>query len=266
MSYLFSLALVEAYSPASKTEEGSSAPLSVMPTPHKFWRNDKTMEHSRLSQFGLTCAVLTEADGEALLTAFLEDSRARTLASPETVTDSTGHDPQCGSRWRGSLAKYDPQESKWKTAQCSLLGDSEEFLETWPKWGTTVDGELFLLPVPVLHTEESESGFWPTPNACKAANETRLTCSGDGRTKPNKLGWAVAQKMYPTPVASMYKGSSENSLTRKDGRDRTRDRLDHFIYAHHGGKLNPEWTEWLMGWPIGWTDLKPLGTDKSHSA
>ena len=23
-----------------------------------------------------------------------------------------------------------------------------------------------------------------------------------------------------------------------------------------------DWVEWLMGWPIGWTDLKPLETDK----
>lgn len=23
-------------------------------------------------------------------------------------------------------------------------------------------------------------------------------------------------------------------------------------------QLNPDWTEWLMGWPIGWTDIKPL--------
>ena len=29
-----------------------------------------------------------------------------------------------------------------------------------------------------------------------------------------------------------------------------------------GGQLNPPWVEWLMGWPIGWTDLKPLETDK----
>lgn len=29
-----------------------------------------------------------------------------------------------------------------------------------------------------------------------------------------------------------------------------------------GGSLNPTWAEWLMGWPIGWTDLRPLGTDK----
>ena len=53
-----------------------------------------------------------------------------------------------------------------------------------------------------------------------------------------------------------------------------RDRLDYAaergatksrIYgepAAAGGQLNPEWVEWLMGWPIGWTALKPLGTDK----
>lgn len=29
-----------------------------------------------------------------------------------------------------------------------------------------------------------------------------------------------------------------------------------------GGKPNPLYTEWMMGWPIGWTDLKPLETDK----
>jgi hypothetical protein len=28
------------------------------------------------------------------------------------------------------------------------------------------------------------------------------------------------------------------------------------------GHLNPDWTEWLMGWPIGWTDSKPLETDR----
>jgi hypothetical protein len=37
----------------------------------------------------------------------------------------------------------------------------------------------------------------PTPNAAKASYDMALDRSGDGRTKPNKLGWAVA--MLPTP-------------------------------------------------------------------
>ena len=28
------------------------------------------------------------------------------------------------------------------------------------------------------------------------------------------------------------------------------------------GKPTPENQEWMMGWPIGWTDLEPLETDK----
>ena len=32
------------------------------------------------------------------------------------------------------------------------------------------------------------------------------------------------------------------------------------------GKITPNHYEWLMGWPLGWTDLKPLAMDKSHCA
>ncbi len=32
------------------------------------------------------------------------------------------------------------------------------------------------------------------------------------------------------------------------------------------GAVSPSAFEYLMGWPLGWTDLKPLATDKSHSA
>jgi DNA (cytosine-5)-methyltransferase 1 len=32
-----------------------------------------------------------------------------------------------------------------------------------------------------------------------------------------------------------------------------------------GGQLNPMWVEWLMGWPLGMTDLKPLEMDKCLS-
>ncbi len=32
-----------------------------------------------------------------------------------------------------------------------------------------------------------------------------------------------------------------------------------------GGPLNPEYVEWLMAWPIGWTKLEPLETIKFQS-
>jgi hypothetical protein len=34
------------------------------------------------------------------------------------------------------------------------------------------------------------------------------------------------------------------------------------LAAQVGGTLNPTWVEWLMGWPLGWTDLKPLAMAK----
>lgn len=68
--------------------------------------------------------------------------------------------------------------------------------------------------------------------------------------------------MWPTPCASAAKGSSPAALTRKNGKDRSNDRIDHAVMASDGGQLNPEWVEWLMGWPIGHTALKPLETGK----
>jgi hypothetical protein len=34
------------------------------------------------------------------------------------------------------------------------------------------------------------------------------------------------------------------------------------IAADSGGQLNPDWVEWLMGWPVGWTSLDPLPRDR----
>ena len=85
MSWLFSQALVEEYSVANCSAGEPCAQLSVMPTQHKFWRNDKMMDVSNLSRFGLTCAVLTGTSGEALLTSFRAGFRARISVPQEKV-------------------------------------------------------------------------------------------------------------------------------------------------------------------------------------
>lgn len=271
MSWLFSKALLQAYE-NSRSSQGQaaeysadtcsdgapSAPLSVMPTQHKFWRNDKTMEPSQLSRFGLTCAVLTEDHGEALLTWFRADSRVRTYRLPGLVPGLTASVLASGVRWLESSVRYDPATSSWKTHRCLWDEDLPWSSVTLPKWGMVLNGLVYRHPTLERPISATESGLWPTPNACKASNDVNLQKSGDGRQRPNKLGWAVAQRTWPTPVASMYKGSSPASLTRKSGKDRSNDRLDHAVMASDGGQLNPTWVEWLMGWPTGWTDLKHL--------
>lgn len=76
---------------------------------------------------------------------------------------------------------------------------------------------------------------------------------------------ATAVKNWPTPVASMAKGSSPGSLTRRSGANRSNDRLDHAVMASDGGQLNPEWVEVMMGWPRFWTDLSPLPMGEMES-
>jgi hypothetical protein len=233
MSWLFSRALVEEYSRATCSGGEPSAPLSVMPTRHKFWRNDKTMESCRLSQFGLTCAVLTEDHGAALLTWFLADSRVRTYQLPGMASGSPVRDQGYGVKWQELSVRYDLDSSSWRTHQClwdEVLPWSSVIL---PKWGIACGGVLWEPPTSGPHTSVTESGSLP-----------------------------ASERKWPTPVASMSKGSSPGSLIRKSGQDRSGDRLDHAVMASDGGQLNPEWVEWLMGWPIGWTELKPLGMDR----
>jgi len=98
-------------------------------------------------------------------------------------------------------------------------------------------------------------------------------------SRVNKQGvrWGVklkdavdhAEKMWPTPTKSDHKGSGP-TMVRKDGKLRG-DRLDYATERNSdgsptGGQLNPTWVEWLMGWPLGWTDLKPLAMDKFPNA
>jgi hypothetical protein len=163
MSWLFSQALVEAFSAATCSAGEPCAQLNVMPTAQPFWRNDKTMDASRFSRFGLTCAPLTADRGEALLTWFRAGFPARTSASPARATDSTESAADSGWKWPGSFAKWTRAASTWRTRQHSLLGGLDEFSETWPRWGSMRDGECSALPTLELTPSASASGLWPTP-------------------------------------------------------------------------------------------------------
>ncbi len=176
-------------------------------------------------------------------------------------------DPAYGLSLPESLTKYDHQESLWKTHQYLLLGGLESFSETWPKWGMMQNGECWELSMSEHLINVRESGFqqhWPTPCA------TDYKGSGKTGQLRDRLDYAVERgatksKVYfPTPGTTGMSNGSGNcekiNQLHKQGHVTEVERRS--MRSGNGGKLNPNWVEWLMGWPVGWTDLKPLETGK----
>lgn len=68
------------------------------------------------------------------------------------------------------------------------------------------------------------------------------------RTSANESGYWL-----PTPTAHNAKEGNYPA---------ERNRNTPTLAAVLGGKINPEFTEWMMGWPIGWTDCAASGMGK----
>lgn len=252
MSWLYSRALVEEYSAATCSAGAQSALSSLSPTPQAFLPIVKMTAFSRPSRSGMTFSPLTDDLGEALLTWFLADSRVRTFQLPGMAPELTESVPAFGEKWHESSVRYDRDSSSWKTHRCLWDEDLPWYSVILPSWGMTLDGVLWEPPTLGRPISETGYGLWPTPKANDAEKRGNFDV-----TNPRN-GLPAAAKSWPTPVASMSKGSSPASLTRKSGADRSNDRLDHAVMASDGGQLNPTWVEWLMGWPLEWTALKPL--------
>jgi hypothetical protein len=305
MSWLYSQALVAEYLGENFLDGEQSAPLNGNPIQQAYCAPDKMTDFSRLSRFGMTFKPLMESRGQELLTLYLAGFHAKTLAQQEKAQELTENEAECGEKWHASFTKYDPNSSLWKTHQCSLLGDLEPFLETWPKWGLMRNGECWE-QMPLAHpTKESAFGFtvptpvasdgttgsligkndsfyetrtgmprkvnqngkdgsvglgrlvqmWPTPRSCSAMAATITPESAWNQKRNPNLETIVGRVQFPTPTAHNAKECASPSEYNRNTPT---------LATHAGGKLNPMWVEWLMGWPLDWTDLKPLEMDKSH--
>jgi hypothetical protein len=289
MSWLFSQALVEEYSEATCSDGEPSVQSNGSLTQLAYLPPDKMKDFSRLSRFGMTFKPLTADRGEELLTLYLEASRARTLALPEKAQASTASGQECGDIWRGSLARYDQVSCTWKTAQQSLLGDLDECSVIWPRSGMTADGQCWELPTLERRTSGTGFGLWPTPTCM--AGSMYAESNWMERKSPSL---ASAATFWKTPMARDWKGHTNNPESKgyggtlpdqvkkwptpqaNDNRDRgnlgsgaiqrRKDKGKQIMLSQSvsatSGALNPPWVEWLMGWPLGWTDLKPLETVK----
>jgi hypothetical protein len=108
-----------------------------------------------------------------------------------------------------------------------------------------------LLEIRQRITGASESGSrLPTPRS----KEPGRTSEGYGRALAETIEGKEQIPRLPTPLSRDWKsGSVSQETMSKNSRP---------LNEQVGGKLNPQWVEWLMGWPIGWTDLGVLETDK----
>lgn len=151
------------------------------------------------------------------------------------------------------------------------------------------------IPTPTVHGNYNRKGLsknsadglatyvkkWPTPQSrdFKSGMASRVE-----RSWRNLNDWAAK---FPTPCRMDYNGAGKTGTFRDRLTPRTNgmcggsgawaqmgrlvregkmmDKERHQIGAGNGGKLNPDWVEWLMGWPIGWTASKPLATDRFQS-
>lgn len=228
------------------------------------------------------------------LTSSAEGSRARTSASRRRrAPASSANGPGCGRSSRGSSAKYGLNSRLLKMFPPFEIAGLPWFYKISGRSGLMRNGTVFRLAPLARLMRETESGSWPTLRACSGkrssgANRTEMyramgretlptlrSTDGDRggrgdliqRLRGNQSKHHPAR--MPTLTASDATGGP-GSQGRKGGLNlRSAIRLPTLTanrwsgLQSHGanamlGPLNPEWCEWFMGFPIGWSGLPPL--------
>jgi hypothetical protein len=117
------------------------------------------------------------------------------------------------------LAFLDPVTQSWKMYEATCLLGELPSLEILPVSGITRNGKLLARPRKVPRILENASLSAPTPSG-----------------------------MYPTPnAADCQRGAKKIPFTK--GKRTT-------LNDVCGGRPNPTFVEWLMGFPMGWTELE----------
>ena len=108
----------------------------------------------------------------------------------------------------------------------------------------------------LLTLNDQVAHLFPTPRAADAEKGTR---SPEGAMKEIFRGHGIDLpshvRIFPTPTCNDAKNSNPPSQRKENGRHS--DQLPVPVWGNvvAGGSLNPDWVEWLMGLPIGWTDI-----------
>ena len=177
----------------------------------------------------------------------------------------------CGLKCAESLTNCAPAGCLAKMLLASSIWGSTKRFLTWQKRDTLLRYSYFLLSPSARGMNANELLSWglmfPTPLASDTRMDAKyqnveLSKNGALR-KVNKNGAVWSAKLstvvyYLTPMASDgYRSTLKPSSIRK-GRE-TGSLTAQMIFRENPvsdkAALNPDWVEWLMGFPLTWTDV-----------
>lgn len=237
MSWLYLPEQVVVCSPPNTCSDSErSATSKTQPIQSRSSRPASEMASSMMPPSGATCAPSTETPGVESWISFLRASRA-SRGQPEETSTEPATPATCGLIPFALLERSGQVGFSWKTPQCSfeflthtnLLLTLSKSWETWPLWGTWDLGAAYQRPPWDWTTNGNGCGLLPTPVARDGSSFyvcTMKTALRVMRTKPlRQLHWCQFGVVY-------------HDLSK--------------------GWANPQFSELLMDWPIGWTGLQPL--------
>ena len=257
MSWHYLQELAEAFSADTCSAGEQCAPLKSTPSVGRRCLDVKWMDAYLSSLSGMTSAPSTASLGAGLLTSSPVGSLAKTFPLLEKGPESKVNDPDCGGIWHESFVRYDPDTSTWRTHRCLFDEDLLWSSVTLPKWGSMHGGVCWALTMSEVRIDGRGSGFWATPTvACATGGQTSR-----GGDRSGELLLSGQAKQWPTPKSSPSGPDYARANRPESGGDDTATA----VARSTPWALNPDWVEWLMAWPIGWTDLNPLATVRFRS-
>ena len=251
--------LAESEESVSRSENGSDLSLTVRSsdTLKEFYSHGWKAASSRSLRFGTTSERFQETNSKDKSISFSADFPVRILVARELARVWRESEADYFSRSCGLLMRLDRDSCSWKTLQQSLFAGLKPLPLKLPREGFIVDGLLYPLRRLEQITGGIDGGSWPTP---KARDSRGMGKSDVDRNTPG----LETQARWRTPSASDWKNrgtiqyrtpTASTGGICKEPKIKGRQIM---LQTQVGGKLNPPWVEWLMGYRSGWTELSPL--------
>jgi len=234
-----------------------SPQLNWSPTPAASCCADNKKDTSLPSPSGMTSEPSTPPPSPTTSTSSPEGSPAKTSAPQVKVADLPETVAACGSSISAALKPFALLSSSRKTVRSCVPVASAPSSKDLTAWGMTFGGACWEQGTSARPTTEIECGSWPTPK-CEGwrseGNQLQLIAKIDRGELTVAEAEAMAGGMLFPPCRDKNPKFNRPDLQQQSHR--------RWATPSGGGVMNSDWTEWLMGWPIGWTAQRPLETAK----